>query len=72
MQIFPGERTNVWNYEAELIKGESENLTNLDQTYLGPIIKVKKGEKIRINYKNMIDEESIVHWHGLHVPEKMN
>lgn len=70
VQLFPGEKTNVRNYKAELIKGVPDNLTNLDQTYLGPIIKVKKGEKIRVNYKNMNGEESIVHWHGLHVPEK--
>ncbi|SHH70110.1 multicopper oxidase domain-containing protein [Desulfofustis glycolicus] len=31
-----------------------------------------QGEKIRIRFENSIPEVSIVHWHGLHVPAKMD
>jgi FtsP/CotA-like multicopper oxidase with cupredoxin domain len=33
---------------------------------------VHKGEKIRIRFTNSISEESILHWHGLHVPAAMD
>lgn len=69
VQILSGNATEVYTYVGELIKGKPENLQNIEGSYLGPIIRVKKGQKVRINYKNSINEESIIHWHGLHVPE---
>lgn len=71
-EIFRGISTRVYHYESELVKGEQFNLKTIPGSYLGPIIRVKKGQKIRIIFKNLLDQESIVHWHGLHVPEKMD
>lgn len=31
----------------------------------GPLIKVKKGESIFVNFENNLDVETTVHWHGL-------
>lgn len=37
--------------------------------YLGPVIKVQKGEQVNVHIKNELgDEETTVHWHGLEVP----
>ncbi len=39
---------------------------------MGPIIRVAKGQKVRISFKNNLPKESIVHWHGMHVPEQFD
>jgi len=68
-QIFPGAPTKVWRYEGEVLKGPSEALVNVPESYLGPTFRVKKGTNLRVHFENDLPEESIVHWHGLHVPE---
>jgi FtsP/CotA-like multicopper oxidase with cupredoxin domain len=70
--ILPGKPTNMWQYRAKVHKGDSNRLIELPRSYLGPIIKANKGEKIRVRFKNQIPDESIVHWHGLHVPAIMD
>jgi len=70
--IFPGEPTQVWRYHATVNKGDENKVISLPESYLGPIIKVHKGEKIRVRFTNSIPEESIIHWHGLHVPSIMD
>lgn len=68
--IFNGSKTKCWSFEGELIKGEPSSLQQIPDSYLGPTIRVRKGQKIRIRFKNELQEESIVHWHGMHVPEE--
>ena len=64
----------MWKYEAALLKGDASVLTRLEGSYLGPIIRVKKGQRVRIHYANELPAEqpSIVHWHGLRLPEDMD
>ena len=69
VQIFKGKPTKVWSYTAKILKGHSDTITNLKDTYLGPILKFNKGDKVRIIFHNGIPQESIVHWHGLHINE---
>lgn len=57
-------------FESKLIKGDSDTLQIINEGYLGPVIRVRKGQKVRIRFKNKLNEQSIVHWHGMHVPEK--
>ncbi len=66
--ILPGARTNVRHYTAQLIKGPEDVLQTIDQSYLGPIFRLKKGQKVRVHFSSQIEQETIVHWHGLHVP----
>lgn len=70
--ILPGNKTKVWKYSGSVIKGRKDSLQILDDNYLGPIFRVNKGEKIRVIFKNEVDEISIIHWHGLHVPAEMD
>jgi len=70
ISILPGKSTDVWTYQGKLINGKPWNLQNLDGSYLGPTIRVLKGQRIRIHFKNNLDEPSIIHWHGLDVEEK--
>ncbi len=72
VQIFPGQPTTVWQYKGQVIKGDPASLMNPDQSYLGPIIRTRKNQKGRIHFNNDLPATSIIHWHGLHVPAKMD
>jgi len=69
VQIFPGVLTNVWRYQGKVIKGPTETLEIIPESYLGPIIHLKTGQNVKITFRNDLLEPSIIHWHGLHVPE---
>jgi len=70
--ILPGAPTRIWRYSATVHKGDRARIVEIPGSYLGPTIKVHQGDKIRIRFRNAIPEESIVHWHGLHVPAIMD
>ncbi|NPV57224.1 MAG: multicopper oxidase domain-containing protein, partial [Anaerolineae bacterium] len=68
IQIQQGPLTKVWRYQGQVIRGPEGTLRAIPNSYLGPIITVVKGQTIRIHFKNSLPDESIIHWHGLHVP----
>jgi FtsP/CotA-like multicopper oxidase with cupredoxin domain len=37
-------------------------------TYLGPVLKIRRGDQVRIQVTNELQEATSVHWHGLEVP----
>jgi blue copper oxidase len=71
-QILPGARTHVWAYTGRVVKGPPETLQEVPGSYLGPVIRVRTGQKIRIRFTHDLPEPTIVHWHGLHVPARMD
>ena len=70
--LLPGRKTRVLSYRGELMRGDPGDLQTLPDTYLGPVIRASKGQRVRIHFTNGLDEKSIIHWHGLRVPEKMD
>jgi FtsP/CotA-like multicopper oxidase with cupredoxin domain len=70
--ILPGNPTRVWRYQGRVLKGDGASMVDLKRSYLGPIIRVHRGQKVRIRFTNDISDETIVHWHGLHVPAAMD
>ncbi|MDA6151430.1 multicopper oxidase domain-containing protein, partial [Escherichia coli] len=38
----------------------------------GSQIRVKQGEKVKINLKNELNEPVSIHWHGIRVPNDMD
>ena len=72
VQLFEGQKTAVYSYKAELIKGEESSLQEIPNSYLGPIIRVQPQQSIRVRFNNDLPDESIIHWHGLHVPHEMD
>ena len=67
ISIFPGPRTNVWQFKGQVKQGDPTQLQAMKHGWLGPIFRVRRGQRIRVRFKNLIPQESIVHWHGLHV-----
>ena len=64
-----GPATQVQKFFAKLLKGPKHALQQLPDNYLGPILNFQQGQKVRIFFKNNLSESSIIHWHGLHVPQ---
>ncbi len=70
--ILPGDPTGVWQFQGQVLKGTRDSLARLERSYLGPIIRARRGQKVRIRFTNEIADQTIVHWHGLHVPAAMD
>ena len=70
--IFEGVKTRVWKVTGKLVKGPSETVDNNEGTYLAPTLRFKKGQKVRLILNNNLPAQSILHWHGLHVPANMD
>lgn len=66
-----GPATRVWSYRARVLKGDPASVEAWPGGYLGPILHARRGEKLRVDFVNHLDEPSIVNWHGLHVPANM-
>jgi len=72
VQILEGQATTVWTYQGRLVRGDAASLLPLQGSYLGPLIRVRKGQKVRVNFTHDLPEPSIVHWHGLLLPARMD
>ena len=72
VEILDGVPTNVWRYVAEVTEGDPGSLSVVPDSYLGPTFHFRKGQRVRIVFDNDIPDRSIVHWHGLDVPEDMD
>ncbi|RPJ27712.1 MAG: twin-arginine translocation signal domain-containing protein [Chloroflexi bacterium] len=70
MQILPGAQTRVYRYEGQLVSGSGATVQAVPDSYLGPILRVKRGTKLRILFHNNLIENSVIHPHGLQVPEE--
>jgi len=71
-QILIGRKTRVQQYTAKLLHGPEHSVTEIPGSYLGPVIRLQKGQKVRIHLYNQLNEETITHWHGLHVPAEVD
>lgn len=67
--IRPGAKTRVWRYRAKLLAGVP---ASLDTSMLAPVIRARRGQRIRVDLVNDLPEPTIIHWHGLHVPQDMD
>ena len=48
-------------------KGSQSSTLGYNGNFLGPTIRVQKGERVNMRVNNALDESTTVHWHGLHV-----
>ncbi|MDW7671567.1 MAG: multicopper oxidase domain-containing protein [Bacillota bacterium] len=53
MTFFPGMTTTTLGYNGN---------------YLGPVLKMRRGEQINVTVNNQLSEATTVHWHGLDLP----
>lgn len=70
--ILPGRETRVWKFEGRVLQGPQHSVRQLPNSYLGPLLQLEKGQRVRIRFRNQLPEDCIVHWHGVHVPYAMD
>jgi FtsP/CotA-like multicopper oxidase with cupredoxin domain len=70
--ILPGKTTAVWRYRAKVLKGDAAAATELTDSYIGPVIRARRGQNVRIELVNELPESTVIHWHGLRVPDTMD
>ena len=58
--------------KTSFFQGLNTPTLGLNQSYLGPVLRAKKGDTVSIHVKNNINEVSTVHWHGMTLPAKMD
>lgn len=66
--IWSGPETRVLRYRAEVLRGRRDAVRPAS-SYLGPTLELKRGERVRIRFENRMNEPSIIHWHGMIVPD---
>ena len=56
-EVAPGQMVEAWAYNGQVP---------------GPQIRVKEGDRVRIDFTNNLEESSAIHFHGLQVPVAMD
>ncbi|MFA7495313.1 MAG: multicopper oxidase domain-containing protein [Acidithiobacillus sp.] len=72
-------RDGVREYHLR-IAGGSTNLTDAHKTaswgyngaFLGPALRIPRGQALRLYVHNSLDQSTTTHWHGAHVPGTMD
>lgn len=69
--------TRVFSLDAqagstEFEPGEPSATWGFNGSHLGPTIVAKRGEHVRVDVTNSLDEATTVHWHGMHLPAAMD
>lgn len=54
------------------LPGKQTKSLGFNGNYLGPTIRVRTGDKVRLNVTNNLDEKTTVHWHGMDVAASMD
>lgn len=52
---------------TEIFEGIQTNTSGYNGSFLGPVLRLEKGEKVKIKTINELDEDTTFHWHGLEV-----
>jgi FtsP/CotA-like multicopper oxidase with cupredoxin domain len=48
--------------------GRVADTIGLNQAYLGPTLRMVRGEDVEVEVRNTLPEMTTLHWHGMHVP----
>lgn len=66
-------------FRFDLKAGESQFFANastptlgINGSFLGPTVRVNRGDRVQFEVRNQLKEETTLHWHGLVLPAKMD
>ena len=57
-----GAASETWGYSAP----------GAPSSYLGPMLRATRGERVRVDVHNDLDAVTTLHWHGMHLPAAMD
>ena len=55
-------------YLATLVSGHTTELWGYNNAFPGPLIELREGQRVTIDFANRLGLDSTIHWHGLAVP----
>ncbi|MCH8122204.1 MAG: multicopper oxidase domain-containing protein [Bacteroidetes bacterium] len=58
--------------QHEIVPGVSIHTLAFNGTIPGPEIRVNEGDRVRVHFENRTGLNHTIHWHGLHVPWRMD
>ncbi len=56
--------------ESNIVPAGPSSTWGVNGALLGPTVRVRRGDKIRINIHNQLAEATTLHWHGMRLPAK--
>ena len=59
-------------HKTRFFEGAETPTLGINQNYLGPVLRAKRGDKVQIKVNNQIGVPSTLHWHGMKLPAKMD
>lgn len=59
---------NVQEGKMAFLDGVKTETFGVNTNFLGPTIRVNRGDNVQINVKNSLKENTVLHWHGVKVP----
>lgn len=57
---------------SSFLPGVETPTLGYDGAYLGPTLVAQRGEQVRVDVTNELDDSTTVHWHGMHLPAAMD
>jgi FtsP/CotA-like multicopper oxidase with cupredoxin domain len=57
---------------SEFFNGQPTPTVGINGAYLGPVVRVQRGDNVKLNVTNRLSEPSTLHWHGLNLPAAMD
>lgn len=54
--------------KTEIVPGGEADTWGVNGAFLGPTLRVRRGDDIRINMDNHLDVATTLHWHGMRLP----
>ena len=54
------------------LPGRQTPTAGVNGPYLGPTLRLRRGEHVDLVVQNNLDEMTTMHWHGMHVPARMD
>ncbi len=58
--------------QHQFFSGVNTPTLGINQSYLGPVLRAKRGDTVTINVRNSLNEVATLHWHGMTLPAKMD
>ncbi len=56
----------------EFLPGKETRTAGVNGPFLGPTLRLRRGEDVDLTVQNNLDEMTTMHWHGMHVPARMD
>jgi len=74
-KIIKGKRTfelNLQHGSTSFFEGQKTPTMGINTNFLGPVLRLNRGDDAVFIINNNLRENSTIHWHGLHIPAVMD